>query len=57
MEFARLPDDAPSVLVRDTIELDDLRLAWPKIFSGRRRVPELLVNTQVWQMFFDGREV
>ncbi|KAL8920528.1 MAG: hypothetical protein Q9172_004455 [Xanthocarpia lactea] len=40
MEFVRLPDDAPSVLARDTIELDDLRLAWPQILSATRDNPE-----------------
>ena len=49
MEPARLPDDAPSVLLQDTVELDNLRLAWPQILSQRRRVPEALVNTQVWR--------
>ena len=53
MEPARLPKDVPSLLLRDTIELDNLRLAWPQIMFDRRRASENLVNTQVWRAFLD----
>ncbi|KAL9039612.1 MAG: hypothetical protein Q9180_002425, partial [Flavoplaca navasiana] len=43
MEPARLPKDVPPLLLRDTIELDNLRLAWPQILLDRRRASENLI--------------
>ncbi|KAL8848006.1 MAG: hypothetical protein Q9221_006968 [Calogaya cf. arnoldii] len=56
MAPSRLPSNARSVMLRDTIELDDLRLAWPGILSDRHRVSKTLVNTQVWRACFNRRK-
>ncbi|KAL8951527.1 MAG: hypothetical protein Q9222_002498 [Ikaeria aurantiellina] len=44
MQHARLPDDAPQILIQDTIELDDESLAWTQVQHQRRTICEGLVN-------------
>ncbi|KAL8816294.1 MAG: hypothetical protein Q9223_004667 [Gallowayella weberi] len=42
---SRLPKNAPPILIRDTVELDQSHLAWPQVISDRRRVPDILLNS------------
>ncbi|KAL8804928.1 MAG: hypothetical protein Q9182_002238 [Xanthomendoza sp. 2 TL-2023] len=47
---SRLPDNAPPILIRNTVDLDQSHLAWPQVISNRRRVPITLLKRFCFQI-------